>query len=131
MNPFINTILIGLLTNPAMLAQLDAAVLVLLHRGIDQFVAQLSSSPAPARKLKVVRGSVSVTRTRRAPIPPGSLGDRILEVLDEIGAPVNLAAIVPKVGAAKVSVQYAMKQLITARRVVATGRTIDRRFARA
>jgi hypothetical protein len=68
---------------------------------------------------------------RRAPIPPGSVPSRILEILQEAGGPMKKAAIVEQARAKAYTVKLALKELVADGRIVADGATTARRYALA
>lgn len=88
---------------------------------------ELYSAP-PEAKPRATRAAAETTKrqvrrraTRRTPIAPGSLEDRIIEVLTEFAAPMKKRPLIEAVKARPDDVTAAIKALRKADRVVLTG----------
>lgn len=127
------TMLLGLRKNGAAVVQHVDALLELLGAPvIDGEIRELSPPPAqlpaPTRQKRI--GALRrPAKQRRLPLAPGTLSQRIVEIIQEVGAPVKKVAIVPQSGANESSVTTALKALVESGHVIAIGATTARRYA--
>lgn len=66
---------------------------------------------------------------RRSPIAPGSVPDRLLELLRESDQPMKLAALLEGAKARPNTVKEALRALVAAKRIVKLGATLSLRYA--
>jgi hypothetical protein len=78
---------------------------------------------------RCIKAGRKVHTARRKPLAPGSLGDRLVEIVTEAKAPVKRAHLDEHAGAKPYHVGLTLKDLVADQRLVTLGATSTRRYA--